>query len=202
MTLDTSRETQAWPAVFRSLGLKAIIDQMRDDRSYSILDLGPALEVNVKFWSRFSCRLEILDFHRGLREWKTAAQPEERKAEAAFAALLPSLGTAAYDLILAWDLFNYFDLRALEALVRRLGLGCRPGTKLFALVSDLPAIPASPMTFKIIGRGELGCEIRDAETRPSPRHQPRDIARLMTGFTDCCSFLLRHGLREYVFAYK
>ena len=202
MTLNATRETQASPAVFKSLGLKALLGQMRDDRTYSILDLGPAFPENVRFWSQFSCRLEILDFHRSLREWKAAAPPEERTAEAAFTALLPSAEETAFDIILAWDFFNYFDLKALEALIRRLSLGCRPGTRLFTMVSDLPVIPASPLAFKIVSREELACETRSAETRPCPRHQPRDIARLMAGFTDCCSFLLRHGIREYVFAFK
>jgi hypothetical protein len=202
MTLNIPREAQPSPASFTSLGLKALLDQMRDDRTYSILDLGPALQGNVRFWSRFSCRLQIQDFHRGYREWKAAAGPEQASDEAALAALLPFGDDTVFDIILAWDLFNYFDPRPLEALIRRLSRWCRPGTKLFALVSDLPNIPASPMMFKIIDRERLISEIAVPETRPCPRHQPRDIARLMAGFTVSCSFLLRRGIQEYIFAFK
>ncbi len=202
MPLNSPREAQASPAEFKSLGLRALLDEMRDDRTYSILDLGPALQGNVRFWSQYSCRLQIQDFHRGYREWTAAAVPEQACEEAAFSALLPFSDETAFDIILAWDLFNYFDLRQLEALIRRLSRWCRPGTRLFAMVSDLPSIPASPMIFKIVNREQLISEIAVTETRPCPRHPPRDIARLMAGFNDSKSFLLRHGIREYVFAFK
>jgi hypothetical protein len=102
---------------------------VRGDRTYSILDLGPALEANVRFWSQFSCRLHILDFYRGYREWKAAAVPGEESEEAAFSALLPFSDETVFDIILAWDIFNYFDLRELETLVQRLSAG-RPGTRI------------------------------------------------------------------------
>ena len=82
MTLNIDREAQPSPAELKSLGLRALLDQMRDDRTYSILDLGPALQGNVRFWSQYSCRLQIQDFHRGYREWKAAAVPEQASEDA------------------------------------------------------------------------------------------------------------------------
>src|SRR4030042_3722762 len=89
MTPSAPQETQASPAVYKSLGLNALLDRVRGDRSYSILDLGPAFEANVRFWSQFSCRLHIHDFYRSYREWKAAVVPEEESEEAAFSPLLP-----------------------------------------------------------------------------------------------------------------
>jgi len=175
---------------------------VRGDRSYSILDLGPALEANVRFWSQFSCRLHILDFYRGYREWKAAVVPEERSREAAFSALLPFSDETAFDIILAWDIFNYFDLRELKTLVQRLSRWCRPGTRLFALISSLPNISVSPTIFRIQSREQMTYEIPNHEPRPCPRHQPRDMVRLMTGFEVSSSFLLHHGIQEYIFVFK
>ena len=202
MALSAPRETQVSPAVHKSLGLNALLDPVRGDRSYSILDLGPALEGNVRFWSQFSCWLHILDFYRSYRKWKAAVVPEEESEEAAFSALLPFSDETVFDIILAWDLFNYFDLRELEALVQRLTRWCRPGTRLFALISSLPNISASPTMFRILNREQLIHEIPTQDTRSCPRHQPRDIARLMARFTVSSSFLMRHGIREYVFEFK
>jgi hypothetical protein len=201
MTLSAPRETQVSPAVYRSLGFKALLDQFRGDRSYSILDFGPAREENVRFWSQFSCRLHIHDFYRSYRERKTAAGPEESE-EAVFSELLSFSDDTVFDIILAWDLFNYFGLRELEALVQRLSRWCRPGTRLFALISSLPNIPASPTVFRILNREQMVHEIPTQETRPSPRHEPRDIAKIMAGFIVSSSFLLHHGIREYVFEFK
>jgi len=202
MTLSAPRETQVSPAVHKSLGLNALLKPVRGDRSYSILDLGPALEANVRFWSQFSCWLHIHDFYRSYREWKAAVVPEEGSEEAAFSALLPFSDETVFDIILAWDIFNYFDLRELESLVQRLSRWCHRGTRLFALISSLPTISVSPTMFRILNREQMIYEIPTHDTRPCPRHQPRDIARLMERFTVSSSFLLRHGIREYVFEFK
>ena len=202
MTQSAPRETRALPAVHRSLGLNALLGSVRGDRSYSILDLGPALEANVGFWSQFSCRLHIHNFYRNYRTWKAAATPGEASAEAALTALLPFRDEMVFDLILAWDLFDYFDLRELEPLVQRLSRWCRPGTRLLALISSLPNIPVSPTLFRIRNRDQIIYEIPTQATRPCPRHEPRDILRLMARFTVRSSFLLRHGVREYVFEFK
>jgi hypothetical protein len=201
-TLSASRETMVSPAVCNSLGLNALLDTMRCDQSYSILDFGSALEENVQFWSQFSCKLHIQDFYRSYREWKASVVPEEELENEALSVLLPFSDETVFDIILAWDLFNYFDLRELEVLVQRLSRWCRPGTMLFMLISDLPNIPVSPTMFRILNREQMIHEIPTRETRSCPRHQPRDIARLMARFNISCSFLLRHGIQEYVFAFK
>ena len=202
MTLSAPRETQALPGVHKSLGLNALLGPVRGDRSYSILDLGPALKANVRFWSQFSCRLHIHDFYRSYLEWKAAVVPEEESEEAAFSALLPFSDETVFDIILAWDIFNYFDLRELEALVQRLSRSSRPGTRFFALISSLPSISASPMIFRIINREKIFCETPTQDTRPCPRHEPRDIIRLMAPFQVSSSFLMRQGIREYVFTFS
>jgi hypothetical protein len=202
MTQSVPRETQVLPQVHKSLGLNALLGPVRGDRSYSILDLGPALEENVRFWSQFSCRLHIHDFYHSYRERKAAVVPEEKSEEATFSALLPFGDETVFDIILAWDIFNYFDLRELKALIQRLSRWCRPGTRLFALISSLPNISVSPTIFRILNREQMIYEIPTQDTRPCPRHQPRDIARLMAGFTVSSSFLLRQGIQEYVFVFQ
>jgi hypothetical protein len=202
MTLSDPLETVVSPTVCKSLGLNALLDMVRDDRSYSILDLGPALEENLRFWSQFSCKLQIQDFYRSYREWKAAVEPEEESEEAAFSALLLFSNETVFDIILAWDLFNYFDLREVSVLIQRLSRWCRTGTRLFALISDLPNISVSPTKFRILNREQMIHEIPTQDTRPCPRHQPRDVARLMGRFTVSSSFLLRQGIQEYVFTFE
>ena len=202
MSSSNPREGVVSSAVCKSLGLNALLETVLSDQTYSILDLGPALEENVRFWSQFSCRLHIQDFYRSYRDWKATVGQEEESMETALSELLPFSDETVFDIILAWDLFNYFDMRELEMIVQRLSRWCRPGTKLFMLTSILPNISASPTPFRILNREQMIHEIPTQETRPCPRHQPRDIARLMERFTVSCSFLLRHGIQEYVFTFK
>jgi len=171
MTLNATRETQASPAVFKSLGLKALLGQMRDDRAYSILDLGPAFPENVRFWSQFSCRLEILDFHRSLRSGR---RPRRRRKEPRRRPSPPCSVRGGNRLRHhpGLGLFNYFDLKALEALIRRLSLGCRPGTRLFTMVSDLPVIPPLLWPSRSSAGRSWPARARSAETRPCPATSP------------------------------
>lgn len=202
MTPSAPRDTNTPPAVINSLGLQALLARVRDDQSYTILDLGPALEANVRFWSEFSCWLHIHDFYRTLREWKAAVGPAEEAEEPDFSGLLAFSEDTVFDIILAWDLFNYLELRELEALVRELIPWSRRGTRLFALVSSLPRISASPLMFRILNREQLTYELPSQRTRPCPRHSPRDIARLMGQFIVSRSFLSRQGIQEYVFTFE
>ncbi len=202
MTLSTPRENRVSPIEYKSLGLHTLLDRVRDNRTYSVLDLGPALEANVRFWSQFSCSLHIHDFYRGFREWKAAVVPDEGAEERTFSARLAFSDEEVFDLILAWDLFNYFDLQELEAFVQRLSRWCRRETRLFALISSLPRIPASPMMFRILNCEQMTCEISTQATRPCPGHLPRDITRIMGRFKVSRSFLARHGIQEYVFVFE
>jgi len=202
MTPSAPREAQVPPAAHKSLGLNVLLDRVRGEQSFSILDLGPALEGNVRFWSQFSCRLYIGDFYRCYRERMAAVGPGKESVEAALSILLPFGDETVFNIILAWDLFNYFDLRELEALVQRLSRWCRPRTRLLALTSTQPDIPASPTIFKILNREQMIYETPTRTIRPCPRHQPRDIAKVMAGFTVAGSFLLHHGIQEYVFEFK
>ena len=202
MTPSAARDSQTPPTVVNSLGLHALLDRVQDDQSYTILDLGRALEANLRFWSQFSCRLHIHDLYRTLLERKAAVGPDEESARADFSALLAFSRDIVFDIILAWDLFNYLELRELEALVHGLSRWCRRGTGLFALISSLPKISASPMMFRILSREQLTYESPSQRTRPCPCHTPRDIARLMGRFTVSRSFLSRHRIQEYVFTFE
>ncbi len=202
MTLNVPPEALVLRATHKSLGFNVLLDMMRGDRTYSVLDLGPALKENVRFWSQFRCRLYLHDFYRSYRERKAGIVPVAESEEAVFSALLQFDEGTVFDIILAWDLFNYFGLRELEALVQRLGRWCRQGTRVFAMISSHPKIPASPTIFRILNREQISYEIPTRETRPNPRYQPRDIDKLMARFTVIKSFLLHNGIREYVFALK
>lgn len=200
MTRIVPKTSLPEPAEYKSLGLNALLGLLRADRKYSILDLGQALGGNIDFWSQFRCRLQIEDFYRYYLPLKASAPEDSDKP--LLEGLLVFAPETSFDVILAWDLFDYLNLEELETLIRRLGTLCRRGTLLFALVSSLPRIPAEPIVFRILDGERMIYDVRTQETRPCPRHQPRDIAKLMARFNVSHSFLLRHGVQEYVFVYK
>ena len=193
--------SSGWP-VFRSLGLGALLQQLEEGRLYSILDLGPARAGNLDFWAPTARRISFEDYYC---TWaaKGFVKPEEGGSYfPLLAKLLSFREDARFDIVLAWDIFNYLDHDHVCALVEYIGRSCPPGAILMALVSSAAMIPARPTVFRIRDREHLSYENSSPIMRPSPRYQPRDIARMIPGFQVMHSFLLRHGIQEYLFLRK
>lgn len=201
MTRSNHRNSGDGLPVRPSLALNALLDLMQADRSYTILDLGPALGANISFWSRFRCRLFIEDFH-GNRVAGPPLPEEGAECLSRYRSMLSFPEGTSFDLILAWDLFNYLNREQLEALVEHLGQYSREGTLMFAIFSILQQIPSEPARFRIVDRSNLVYGMRTQENMPSPRYQPRDIGIIMAGFEIVNSYLLRHGVQEYIFTYR
>jgi len=104
-----------------------------------------------------------------------------------------------FDVVLAWDLFNYLQRKEMARLGVLLRRNCRPGALIFALMWIQKQIPAQPIRFRIQENGQLVYERRTALERPGPRYPPAEITGLLKGFQVDRSFLLRHGIQESLF---
>lgn len=185
------------PEVHRSLALAELLGELPPESSLSVLDLGPAVGANLDFFSaRFRCRLRIADLWREASAGGRLADPEIDPA-ALFRELLPPDGEPA-DLVLAWDLFDYLSRDQLRALADRLASACRPGGRLFAMVAIGREIPYRPLTYELRDGGDLVYRPIGAATRPAPRYRPSDVEALTPGFTVDRTYLLRHGIEEFL----
>ncbi|HEX5758264.1 MAG TPA: class I SAM-dependent methyltransferase, partial [Thermoanaerobaculia bacterium] len=185
----------ASPEVHRSLAFAMLLDGLRADHKLQVLDLGPAVGGNVEFLSRFDCKLFIEDLYAAL----AGRVPGEDGRPQGIEELLPLPDSARFDMVLAWDLFNYLERDEVRRLVRHLARYCRPGAVLLALVSIHKQMPAQPMRFRIVDGQSLVYEQRSAHTRPAPRYASSDLSGMFEGFRVDRSFLLRHGIQEYLF---
>ena len=190
------------PVANASLALNVLYDQLRRQRKYHILDLGPALGGNVDFFSQFSCKVYIEDFYRTLTSFDFFSPEDGFSYKAVFEYLLPYKQNTRFDIILSWDLFNYLEREEFQSLISHLGHFCHKGTLLFALISTLKYIPEKPTTFRIRNRKSLLYETNSTVLRQCPRFQQTDLNQLMPNFRVCNSFLLRNGFKEYLFAHK
>ena len=188
--------------VHRSLGLEALFQQLDQNRLCSILDLGPASGTNFRFWSPLISRMTFADYYRTWEEEGFPRPEEGGSYEPIVSGLLSSVVSGEYDLILAWDLFNYLEPEQIHAVAQHLQGHCSSEAMLLAMISPAPLIPAQPTTFKIVDREHLCYESRGPVTRNCPRYQTRDLSRLMPDFRVINSFLLRHGIQEYLFLYQ
>lgn len=190
---------EAEPQAHRSLGLAALLSHFRPDRKLQVLDLGPAIGSNVEFFSQYGCKLYIEDLYAALSARTPGGSDGEEAGPQFFAEFLPLAADTRIDVVLAWDTFNYLSRKELGHLVRHLRPFCPPGALVFALISILKQVPAQPMRFRIRDNETLLYEPRTAAQRPAPRFAPAEMNDLFKGFHVDRSFLLRHGIQEYLF---
>ena len=183
--------------IHRSLALAGLLAELPEESRLSVLDLGPAVGANLEFLSaRYRCRLQVADLWRSAGTHRLA-DPEADPA-ALFRELLPLAGGPEIDLVLAWDLLNYLRREQIRALAEHLAPSCRPGGRLFAMVLTGREIPRQPLTYELRAGGELVYRAAGGAIRPGPRYRPAEVDALTPGFTVDRSYLLRHGIQEYL----
>ncbi|HYU33378.1 MAG TPA: class I SAM-dependent methyltransferase [Thermoanaerobaculia bacterium] len=183
------------PEIHRSLALPTVFAALARGPRANVLDLGTAIGSNVEHLSEFGCRLSIED----LFMTRMSAADGEQLGPEFFEQLIPLPNGPQFDVVFAWDLFNYLTRKELAHLTARLRQACRPGAQVLALIWYHKSIPAQPIRFRFHGTEQLVYDRRTALERPGPRFQPAEINQLMSGFHVDRSFLLRHGIQEYLF---
>lgn len=196
---DDRQPAEGEPQVHRSLALAALFEQIKSARKLQVLDLGPAVGSNVEFLSQFGCKLYIEDLYAALAARGPGGADGEEAGPHFFAEFLPLPEGTRFDVVLAWDTVNYLTRRELRHLVRHLRPACPPGAYVLVLVSILKQIPAQPYRFRIQDEQHLVYEPRTTAHRPSPRFAPAEMNDAFRGFRVDRSFLLRHGIQEYLF---
>lgn len=189
-------QTLAEPDVHRSLALSALFDGIRG-RKVNVLDLGSAVGSNVEFLSPYGCKLFIEDLYAALST-RTTVEEGDLAGPEFFAEFLSLPEDTRFDVILAWDLFNYLHRKELATFSEQLRRYSQKGTLLLSLISYHKTIPAQPYRFKIKDEQNLVYERRTPSERPSPRLAPAEVTGLLKGFRVDRSFLLKHGIQEYL----
>ena len=185
------------PTVHQSLALAALFDEIRG-RRVTVLDLGSAVGSNVEFLSQYGCKLYIEDLYAALSSRLSSGEEGDIAGPEFFAEFLSLPDDTRFDVILAWDLFNYLRRKELAYFGELLRRYTEPGALAFALMSYHKQIPAQPYRFKIQDERTLVYDRRTAAERPSPRFVPYEVTGLLKGFHVDRSFLLQHGIQEYL----
>ena len=183
------------PVVHGSPGVRKILSALEGETATRILDLGPAVPSNITTLSDFAGHIRVSDAADDL--CAPIAEDDDWTAISRAAALLPA-ETGEFDLVLAWDILNYLRKDVSEALVDRLRQRCQPGARIFALIHEGPTMPAVPQVFEIRADDRLAYRCSTQEQLASPKLTPAEVERRLEGFRIEASFVLQHGIREYV----
>jgi hypothetical protein len=171
-----------------SPGLRAALAVRSARPGCRVLDLGPVLPTNLAFLSRFATHIGIADL---------TGEEVAGASEQGWRSRLASV-EGPFDLVLAWELLSHFDRTEARDLVGWLSSVTRANAALFVMVHEGPEMPARPGVFEIRGNDRIARRPATCDTVAAPTILPAEVARLLAGFRVDSSFLLRHGVREYV----
>jgi hypothetical protein len=193
---DGSAGSAALAGQHVSPGLTAVLASLEPDSGCRVLDLGPAVAANIDVYGRFARHVRVLD---AARELASHVVDEEDGAETDL--LVDGLMGSAegpFDVVLAWDLVSHVDFEVARIVFSRLRDVCRQGAKVFLMTYEGAVRPAHPQTFDILGEDRLLYRPSSPEMVPGTAIAPAQVERMLAGFRVESSFLLRHGVREYV----
>ena len=182
--------------IYASPGLEEADRTVPGDGTCKVLNLGPSVAANVDFVSKFATYLQIVDaIDRG---------PAASERDPGGTDRLSSLSTLieshrrSFNLVLAWDVINYLSVDQAERLVASLAELCLPNARFHAIFFATDTMPAIPNRYRIINDARLAYEAVTTEVRGAPELPPATVAKLLKRFQVEHSFVLQHGVHEYV----
>jgi 2-polyprenyl-3-methyl-5-hydroxy-6-metoxy-1,4-benzoquinol methylase len=197
---DSENKTESESSIQPTLALAVLFRQLRTDRKYHILDFGSASGANIDFLSRYPCRITVEDLHHTLASFDIFAGRESASDyQTIIEYLFPYQADTRFDIILAWDVLNYLERSVLEHLMAHIMKFSHNGTVLHAMISTARHIPDKPAQHRILDEANLLCQNDCAVLRPAPRYTEIDLKHMMAGFRVYSSYLLRNGMKEYLF---
>jgi len=192
---DSRTESQS----YHSPGLLSTVIHLRDGRKYKILDLGKAAGPTIDFFSKYSCRLHIADIVGQIAGISLSGKQED--SERLLRELAPG-EDGEFDLIFAWDIFNYLSRRQFQILSYRLAQLGKPGSKMLAFILAENGNSCEPSIYKIVEKGSLIRESMHLTGKQAKWYSPGEVKQLMSGFEVDKAFQLRHGIQEYILIRK
>ncbi len=172
-------------------GVAALLDGVKEDRSHSLLDLGPATDRNLRLYARFARWVRFADL-LGEGGWARAGG-----SAAGLARVLPAQPEHPYDLILAWDVVDRLFPEDRLRLVERLAELTAPRARIHLVVRSEEAV-SKPLRFTLLDINRIRYEPLPMPPTPRPRLLPADVTKALAPFQVLHAYTLRSGMREYV----
>jgi hypothetical protein len=188
---------QAEDPVFATKVLHKFLQTLTARELPILLDLGPVVGSNVSFFGeQLGCKIFVedifADLDRHVREDKLDQLPEFLRKR------FPQ-AEGEVDGILCWDLIDYLDRPAAQALATQLTRVLRPDGALLGFFGSAPSPESRYTKFIIVDDVNLKHRSYAAARGRQTILLNRDIIRLFSGLRVSDSFLLKNNLREILF---
>jgi len=184
-------------SVFATKALKQFLSTLTARETPVLLDLGPVIGTNVNFFGQeLGCKIFVEDIFRDLDRFARQKKTEE------FTEFLETRfphGDASIDGILCWDIIDYLDRPAAQALAAQLQRVLRPGGALLGFFGTARPRDAHYTRHLIVDDVTLQYRTYPAERGRQAALLNRDIIRLFPRLRVSDSYLLKNNLREILF---
>jgi len=183
--------------VFATKALHKFLQTLTSREMPVLLDLGPVVGSNVSFFGeQLGCKIFVedifADVDRHVREGKL------EDLAAFFSKRFPQ-ADGEVDGILCWDIIDYLDRPAAQALATQLQRVLRPDGALLGFFGSAPAQDARYTKFIIVDDVNLKYRSYAAARGRQSILLNRDIIRLFSNLRVSDSFLLKNNLLEILF---
>jgi len=183
--------------VFATKALRKFLTSLTSHESPVLLDVGPVVGSNVSFFGeQLGCKIFVEDIFadsdRHAREAKLDVFPDFLKKR------FPQ-ADATFDGVLCWDLFDYLDRAAAQALADELTRVLKPEGALLGFFGTAQPRDARFTKYIVIDEVNLKYRPYAAARGRQAALLNRDIIRMFSGLRVSDSFLLKNNLREILF---
>lgn len=189
--------TSSSGSLHRSPGITAIYNELKSSKRNSILDLGSASRDNFQFFSTLSCHIHF----EGIDGFLADCGEAWASGEALRTALNDYLSTfdnaKQFDIILAWDIFNYLDRDTLHWLMSRLNQHCHANTLLHMIKYVGRNLPAMPRQYQILDQYRIKtASSRVLCSRPFANIDTTATLKSMPGYVMEQTFIQHDGMAQ------
>jgi len=191
---DPSRPGNGDDPVVASKALPKFLSALNQQTSPVLIDFGPVIGSNVEYFGeRLGCKLFIEDlFSEVDRHTRTATLPD---LPASFEKRFRH-GDASADGVLCWDVFDFLDKTAAQALARQVVRMLRPGGAVMGFFCTSGVEGATFTKYEIVDDSSLRHRRHSGVGGHRRAVQNRDIIRMFEGLIVSDSFLLKNNTRE------
>jgi hypothetical protein len=186
---DEADEAPAEPVTRAAPGLAALFDGVASDGQHTLLDLGTASAANLDAYGRYADRVRFAGLVGG-------PVPDEGWAKRL--AGVPSFPGRPYDLIVAWNLFDFVPKGDRRLVVDHLVRIAAPRARLYLVVDMSGEGTVEPARYTLLEGGRLASEPVGSPVPAAPALLPAAVERLLDPFRVEHAFTLRSGQREYM----
>jgi hypothetical protein len=182
--------------VYSAPGFRVAIGSLETGSRCKVLDLGSALPENVEFLAGFGSYVQIVDWC----SWGSSNHAIEASGYERLNTVQTLLAEhrKSFDLVLLWDLLNYLPHDRARRTITSIAELCLPGARIHAIVYAVETMPELPNRYRVIAGDKLAYEPQTSELRGAPKLPPAAVEKLLEGFEVEHSFVLQHGVHEFV----